>query len=250
MPNNEKSISKEKKEKKRGRDSGRKAASKNKPGPDYKGVDPNPTYQKTYLQPYDNYGLNKKRKESNQADPALSYGASNAINFLEYVPGREESAPLHLSLIAEDLERNKPEFNSEFFCPQQSTLPSPCFPNSSTRGMECSIGYSEKLNPPQELHTVINTVEELSEYLDSLTSPSPDVHRFNSLLPQDKAMSLNLNALGDLLGVYETSKPMPLNLSRLYQPLFFSTRIPQEPETRQETSIYSMTDRINKKNQI
>ncbi len=139
--------------------------------------------------------------------------------------------------VAQDTPEYEEEFNSEFFCPQQNLFPSPCLPDFSMPDMEYTIDYSEKLNPPQEPDTIINSVEELSHYLDSFSTPTP-------LLPQDKATSINFDAVNDLFDVYEIIQPTSLNQSRFYQPLFFSTRVPQEPGIMQEAPIHFVADRI------
>ncbi len=167
----------------------------------------------------------------------------NAYNEAYEKAVARDSKPKRGFSVAQDTPEYEEEFNSEFFCPQQNLFPSPCSHDFSTPDMEDTIDYSEKLNPPQELDPFINSVEELSEYFDSLSSPAPDAHPLNPLLLQDKATSLNFDTVGDLLGAYETIQPAQLK-PRLYQPLFFSTRVSQEPGIRQEASIHFMADRI------
>ncbi len=238
-------LSSQEKLTRKGKLAGRIDASKNRPRPDFKGGDTSPIYQKAYLQAYDNYIL-KKSKTSSQADSGLSYRVSNVFH-LRDVSGREESTPLQLPSETDGMKEYEEEFNSEFFYPQKSLSPSSSFPDFSMPGMGCSIVYSEKLNSPQELDTVINSVEELSEYLDSLTSPTPDARMLKPLLSQDKATSMDFDTVDDLLGVYETIQPKPLNQSRFFQPIFFSTRLQaQQPEPAHEASIDFRADRINK----
>ncbi len=239
------SFNNEKKERRNGRDRGRRHAKFGCKRTIF-GENDNCSiiYQNAYNEAYEKYKKYEKAVASSPEEKkrrlAEALRKDNARN----------GTPKRGFTVAQDTPEHQEKFNSKLFYPQQNLSPSPCFHDFSKPGMEYTIDYSEKPNPPQEPDTVINSVEELSHYLDSLSSPTPDARPLTPLLPQDKATPINFDAAGDLFGVYETIQPTSLNQSRLYQPIFFSTRVPQEQQTRQEASVHVIADRINKKNQI